>query len=139
MSKVGTSQASPPQTSSLPWSEQASEQVQQTRRAITAHMQQDPVSNDMAPMMSELLRRLESFVHTERPGAPRGPDVPDRVHPPSPAEAGAAISGACNKLRHEQLRLSPDGAHRVEAMLRVLEAHIERKQEVVLRSELEAK
>lgn len=138
MSKIGNSNPAQNQAV-MPWPNEAGPQVQQLRRAITAHMHNDPVKSDMAPMMSELLARLESFTRTERPGALKGPVAPDPVRPPSPAEASAALGRACTKLRHDVQGLNPDGAQRVQAMLVVLDEHLERKQEVVFRADHEGR
>src|SRR5690554_7535497 len=66
MSKISGQNISS-QREDLPWDAQASVEVRGLPGAISAQMAQKPVSNDVAPMMSELLARLDSVVE----GAPR--------------------------------------------------------------------
>ncbi|MBA2663120.1 MAG: hypothetical protein H0U74_12560 [Bradymonadaceae bacterium] len=122
--------------SSMPWSESASAEVQGLRRAITAHLNNAPVDTDVAPMMSELLARLESFVKPAKESDLRAPASPDPSNPPGATEAMAALGRACDSARKTlEARPAGEGHQRIGAMLAIVERHIEMKHEIVLRSE----
>lgn len=132
--RIGSGGAGPAQQ--LPWPQESSSQVQGLRRAITAHMGGGAVDTDVAPMMSELLARLESFVEPVRGSDLRPPPSPDFSNPPGPAEAMAALGRACETCK-ELLgsRPSGDSGQRIAAMVDVVTRHIDMKHEIVFRVE----
>lgn len=119
----------------LPWPQESS-QVQGLRRAITAHMGGGTVDTDVAPMMSELLARLESFVEPVRSTDLRPPPSPDPANPPGPAEAMSALGRACDACK-ELVSGRPNGesGQRIAAMVEVVSRHLEMKHEIVFRVE----
>jgi len=138
MSKISGQNISS-QREDLPWDAQASVEVRGLPGAISAQMAQKPVSNDVAPMMSELLARLDSVVE----GAPRHlvapPPLAGLAETPSLRESVAAMGTAGTKVRKfMQSPAGDDPKNRgaLEGMLRVLEHHSSMRQEVVMRSQV---
>lgn len=121
---------------STPWASRAHNEVSGLRRAITAELGEPLVNSAAAPMMGELLTRLEEF---SKPEANIGmkPPIPPCAHPdPSQAEASALLHDACEALRERVLTGSDDRrtATNLRAMVQVIENHLEMKSEVVARS-----
>lgn len=118
----------------LPWPQESSSQVQGLRRAITAHMGGGAVDTDVAPMMSELLARLESFVEPVRGCDLRPPVSPDPANPPGSAEAMAALGRACDVCKELVSGQAPgESGQRIASMVEVVSRHLEMKHEIVFR------
>lgn len=127
------------QRADLPWDAEASVEVRGLPGAISAQMAQKPVSNDVAPMMSELLARLDTLVE----GAPRHfvapPPLAGLSETPSLRESVAAMGSAGPKVRRfmqSGAGAEPKNQGALEKMLRVLDHHLSMRQEVVMRSQI---
>lgn len=138
MSKIA-GQTISSQRAEMPWDTQAGVEVRGLRGAISAQMAQKPVSNDMAPMMSELLARLDTLVE----GAPRhrvaAPPLAGLSETPNLRESVAAMGSAGPKIRRFMQSaagadLKSQGA--LDKMLLVLDHHLSMRQEVVMRSQI---
>lgn len=123
----------------MPWDARAGVEVRGLRGAISAQMEQKPVSKDVAPMMAELLARLDTLVE----GVPRHhvapPPLAGLSETPSLRESVAAMGTAGPKIR--QFTDSEAGADMknksaLEQMLKVLDHHQGMRQEVVMRSQI---
>lgn len=143
MSTIGASPGGAgrlPVADRTPWSSQAQD-VRGVRRAITAHRQDRPVDTDVAPMMGELLHRLDTL---EGPRAAASvmaaPAAPDPVNPPAPERVLRAMGTACAKVRaqlhgaQQAQGADPAQQQQLQGMLRVLEDHLQMKHEVVARA-----
>jgi hypothetical protein len=135
MSKIGA------QTSGLnaqtPWDDQAASEVRELRRAITDGMSQEKISNDVAPMMAELLARLDTFVAGEPRSELAPPTPPNVAEPPSLHEAAAALSRAGGKIRQmAQGAGDPATQASLNNMIKVLDEHLAMRQEVLMRAEM---
>lgn len=138
MSKISAQNAANHGTQ-LPWDAQAGVEVRGLRGAISAQTPKKPVSNDVAPMMSELLARLDTLVE----GAPRhciaGPPVMGVGEPPSLRQSVAAMGAVGPKIRNF-MQSSAGADHKgqgaLNEMLRVLDHHLGMRQEVIMRSQI---
>jgi hypothetical protein len=121
----------------MPWDKMAASEVRGLRGAITAQMSEKPVSSDVAPMMSELLARLDSFVEGQPRTDVAAPRPQNLAEPPTLRETAAALGRAGSKIRN----LSRDGADpqkqaALSDMIRVLDHHLAMRHEIVMRSQL---
>lgn len=123
----------------MPWNAEAGVEVRGLRGAISAQIAQKPVSNDVAPMMSELLARLDSLVE----GAPRhhvaAPPLGGLSETPSLRESVAAMGSVGPKVRafmQSEAGAEPKNKGALDTMLRVLDHHLSMRQEVVMRSQI---
>ena len=144
MSKI---QGQPSVQPSIPqpmWEPEGPGHVKQLRRAITAHRDDRPVDTEVAPMLADLLARIDAFV--EPPSLPplAAPRPPDPANPPSATESMQAMGQASSKLRQLVQDSSPQSAaqsglepvqhKRLQSMLDALDRHLTMKREVVLRA-----
>jgi hypothetical protein len=143
MSKIGghsTSQVASNQAGSIraeqtPWDAQAGSEVRQLRRAITSHLSDEKVARDVAPMMSELLARLDSFVAGEQNVELAPPRPPKMADPPGLHEASAALSRAGTKIRQlAHGAADPQRRASQSNMIQVLDDHLAMRQEVLMRA-----
>lgn len=135
MSKIGAQ--APGLDAQTPWDDQATSEVRQLRRAITSHMSEEKVANDVAPMMAELLARLDTFVAAEPRSDLDAPKPPNPAEPPSLQEAAAALNRAGGKIR--QLAGGTNDPQRQASlanMAKVLDEHLAMRQEVILRADM---
>lgn len=120
-----------------PWDDTAASEVRGLRRAITEQMSDKKVASDLAPMMSELLARLDSFVDDQPRTDLAVPRPPNLAEPPSLRQAAAALSRAGGKIR--QLATNNGASPQVQAslanMTQVLDRHLAMRQEVIMRAE----
>lgn len=117
------------------WPAQAQESLKAIRPAITNQLREPMVAPSMAPMMGELLTRLEGFSRPEDVGRLRPPESPPGVGVMSAAEASSALHDACGALRERAIGAgSGGGASAVNAMVEVIEDHLAMKGEVMARS-----
>lgn len=119
----------------MPWDEMASREVRALRGAITAQMAEKTVSADVAPMMAELLARLDSFVE----GEPRI-DVASPPfgggEPPGLREAQVALGRVGSKLRAQATDGDPQKQATLNEMCRVLDHHLAMRHEVLMRTQV---
>jgi hypothetical protein len=118
------------------WPAQAHEEVNQLRKAITANMDEPMVSSSAAPMMGELLARLEGFSRPRDVSELQPPMPPEGHGEVSHGEAQALLHEACGSLREQFLSGDGDAqrAGALQAMVEVIENHLEMKSEVLARS-----
>ena len=131
MSKINQT-TSPPASAKMPWEQEAPSEVRGLRRAITADASRDAASidSDVAPMVGDLLARLDAFVS---PKAPGGPMPPSSVAL-TPAQMGPALRGAKSDLAAAiQRAQDPSSRGHLVALLQLLEGHMAMKDEVVWR------
>jgi hypothetical protein len=134
--QAGPSQAGPSQAGKTPWSDQAGSEVREIRRAITSQISDEKVGRDVAPMMSELLARLDSFVTGEENVELGPPKLPGMADPPSLHEASAALGRAGTKVRQlAQGAADPQSRASLSNMVQVLDEHLAMRQEVLMRAE----
>lgn len=121
----------------LPWDEMASAEVRGIKGAITAQLGEQKVPDEVAPMMAELLARLDSFVEGSPQLRVAAPEFMGPGEPPTTREAALALSRAADRLR-EYLRAEHDTAARarLERMERVLTAHLSLRHEVAMRAQI---
>lgn len=118
-----------------PWSPRAHSEVSGLRRAITADLGEPMVNSAAAPMMGELLTRLEGFVTPRDVGDLRPPQLSEKRSPLSQGDAAAALQSACGALRDRVHSGADDPQTRrsLQAMVEVLEEHLSMKSEIVAR------
>ncbi|MFP4598344.1 MAG: hypothetical protein ACOC9W_01065 [Persicimonas sp.] len=125
------------QAAQQPWDDTAASEVRQLRSAITEHMADKKVKSDVAPMMSELLARLDSFVEGQTTGGLEPPNPPNLAEPPSLQRAAGAMSTAGAKVRQfARAAADPQARASLANMAKVLDAHLHMRQEVLARSEV---
>lgn len=114
----------------------AHEEVSGLRTAITAHLDEPMVASVAAPMMGELLARLEGFASPTDVGELGPPDPPQGREPMTQGEAAAALHDACGSLRERVLSGGddPQTSQSLQAMVQVIENHLTMKGEVLARS-----
>ncbi len=118
------------------WSSRASEEVPQLRRAITAQMDEQMVASPMAPMMGELLTRLEGFSNPRDVGELNPPQPPEGQEPMTLGEANAVLHEACGVVKQQAMASGGNQqvAGALQGMVEVIEAHLAMKGEVIARS-----
>lgn len=119
-----------------PWPADAHREVSGLRKAITAQLGEPMVDSAAAPMMGELLARLEGFANPKDPGELKPPPLPPDRESMSQGEAAALLQDACTSL---QQRLhggadDPRTQNSLQAMVRVIENHLTMKSEVLARA-----
>ncbi len=120
-----------------PWDDQAASEVRELRRAITSQMSEEKVANDVAPMMAELLARLDSFVAGEPRVDLAPPAPPNAAEPPSPRRAAAALRSAGTKIRQiTRGATDPQMQASLTNMAKVVDAHLAMRQEVLMRADM---
>lgn len=120
--------------SNVPWSARAAEEVPELRRAITARINGPAIAAPVAPMMGELLTRLESFSEPPRTGALTSPPPPGG-QPMSESAASAALHTAYGGLRERILSGGDDSrvSSSLQTMVHVIENHLKMKGEILAR------
>lgn len=121
-----------------PWEAEGPAHVRQLRRAITAHRDDRPVDTEVAPMLADLLARLDAFIEPQQVSTLAGPKPPNLNQPPTAAESMQAMGQASAKLKqlsHNQdgAELSPQQRQRVDQMTAAVDRHLAMKREVVLK------
>ena len=117
------------------WSPMAHEEIPELRRAITAHMGEPMIASPMAPMMGDLLTRLEGFSVPPRVGALKAPELPAGEVRITQADAAAALHSATGALRERVLSggETPQNSQALQAMVKVIEDHLTMKGEILAR------
>ncbi len=120
-----------------PWDDRAASEVRGLRRAITEQMSDKKVASDLAPMMSELLARLDSFVAGE-PRADLAPPAPANLaEPPSLREAASALTRAGGKIRQlARGGANPQQRASLQNMAQVLDRQLAMRHEVIMRAQV---
>ena len=118
------------------WSPRANEEVPELRRAITAQMDEKMVASPMAPMMGELLTRLEGFSNPRDVGELNPPEPPAGEGPITHGEANAALHEACGVVKQQAMSSGANQqvASALQGMAEVIENHLSMKGEVISRS-----
>lgn len=127
-------------TAGQPWSSRAETEVSQLRKAVTAHLDETMVTSPAAPMMGELLTRLDEFSQPRDVGELHPPEPPTDETEMSQGQAAAALHDACGALR-DRILSGADGertANTLRSMVDVIENHLSMKSEVVARSASDA-
>lgn len=119
----------------VPWDEQGPAQVRALRRAITAHREDTPVDAELAPMMGDMLARIDDFVEPQTPQITAPPILKAGARPPSAARALQSMSAATTQLK-QFAQTNPQYTDRIDAMIRVIERHVTMKREIVQRVQL---
>ncbi|RAL24912.1 hypothetical protein DL240_01505 [Lujinxingia litoralis] len=111
---------------STAWPEQAHEEVGQLRRAITEHLHEATLPAEVAAMMGEFLAQPALFapVNTTRLAAPS--------HTPDPGQLRGALLNARAQLS-ERAGLAGPEAPALQAVLQILDEHLELKAELIAR------
>jgi hypothetical protein len=122
-----------PQAAQTPWADSATREVRQLRSAITSHMSEKKVGRDLAPMMSELLARLDSFVEGEPVADLDPPPSPGAAEPPSLREAASALSTASDKIAQVAQSADPQTRASLSNMAKVLDEHLAMRHEILQR------
>ena len=134
MSKIGQ-QGAQNLAARTPWDDEGAREVRQLRRAITSHMSEQSVGSDLAPMMAELLSRLDELVGDQAPGDLGPPAPPMTAEPPTPEQAASALIRAHDKIRQmAHSSADPQTRASLENMAQVLKRHTAMKQEVLMRA-----
>lgn len=130
--KIGGGQVQQGRT--LPWDDSSLEEVRQVRKAITEKLENGRVSDDLAPMMGELLARMDEIVGRIPESDMAAPKPPDPTRTPSPEQVVADLNRALASIE-QSIASKPEQAGRFQRMLTVLEQYVEMKQEVAHRAE----
>lgn len=114
-----------------PWQPSAANEVRRIRAAVTSREAQPSVSDEMAPMMSEFLARLDGFVEPP-PLVHSRPQLRD--DPPSPVEMADEIRGAIESIESSEFgaRLREDGP--VAQMLVEARDYLELRRQCIARA-----
>lgn len=117
----------------LPWSAEDAREVRGVRQAITTRLDGTTVNPATAPMMGELLQRLEALEAPARPDALVLPEAPGGGEP-SLAETAAELEGLQGQLRAQLLTL-PEGQTRgtLQSMTEVIENYLSMRGEILAR------
>ena len=112
------------------------EEVDEVFRAITARLEGEPVDSRMAPMMSDLLTRLESLSGGRRPTELNPPEPPDTVAPPSPTEELHLLRTAQSELEGVAGQLGrTERGEAVRGLLKTVREYRLLKEDVLMRAE----
>ena len=134
MNKIDAGAARAAQQPQGAWAAEGSQQV---RRAITAHRNDVAVDTDVAPMMADLLARLDALTGpSAAPAILAAPKSPDPANPPSPQAALGALSTASGQLRElaKGAEVNDTTRQRLQSMIQVVDNHLSMKREVIMRA-----
>ncbi len=125
---------SPRSAQGMPWNDQQVEQVKGLRKAISAREDAPRVDNDVAPLMAELLAPIQLVADAK--GTPNvcAPSISSSVVEPSAQNLYKATHSVRGKIAGAIQHVSDD-SHRqaLVQMLKVVDKHIQMKQEVIFR------
>lgn len=95
-------------TTDEPWEPSAASEVRRIRTAVTNRDEPPSVSDEMAPMMSEFLARLDGLVEPP-PLVHRAPQLGEE--PPTPAEVAGRLQDAIDGIESSEFgsKLRDDG------------------------------
>ena len=124
----------------LPWNDQQIEQVKGLRRAISTRQESQSVDRDVAPLMSELLARVDPITSSSsRPSSIASPKLQTtqagvQLAEPTPQRLFQATHSARGKLADTIQGVQDEGSRqRLVGMLRVVDQHVQMKQEILFR------
>ena len=123
----------------LPWNDQQIEQVKGLRRAISTRQESQSVDRDVAPLMSELLARVDPITTSSRPSSIAAPRLQAtqagaQLAEPTPQRLFQATHSARNKLADAIQSVQDEGSRqRLVGMLRVVDHQVQMKQEILFR------
>ena len=117
----------------LPWTSAETGAVRGVRQAITTRLEESVVNPATAPMMGELLQRLESLEAPPRPDALVLPEAPGGREP-SLAQTAAELENLQGRLR-EHLLTQEAGPARgaLQAMAEVIDNYLSMRGEILVR------
>lgn len=121
---------------SEPWPEEAESRVRSLRSAITANLEGEPVDTDVAPLLPDLLTRLDAVSASEPSSDLDGPVPPDAVSPPSPSDEMFLLRRVESKLEEATARLDGDEKRAVRGLAETLGRYRSLREQVLIRSEL---
>lgn len=118
----------------LPWNDQQIEQVKGLRKAISNREDPARIDNDVAPLMSELLARVDTITSTLPHHKIAQPIFASASALPSPQQMFQAASSTRGKLA-DAIQAAPDDGtrQRLVGMLKVLDEHVAMKREILFR------
>jgi len=94
------------------------------------------VDTDVAPLLPDLLTRLDAVGASEPTADLDAPEPPDAVEPPSPSDEMYLLRRVESKLEYAVARLRGGAAEAVGEMAETLGRYRALREEVLLRSEL---
>lgn len=111
--------------------------MRRLRRAITSRMDGEPVDTDVAPLLPDLLTRLDEIDASESTSDLQAPEPPEKVAPPSPSEHSALLRRAESKLRGLAAGLQDrQQIESVRALIETIDRYRALREEVLMRTEL---
>lgn len=118
------------------WSPLAQEEIPSLRRAITAQLGEPMIASPMAPMMGDLLARLEGFATPQKVGALQGPTLPLGQVEPTAAEATRILHQALSQIQQSIQTPQENGQNQraLENLADQLSQHLQMKGEILARS-----
>lgn len=119
-----------------PWPAEAESRVRSLRSAITSEMGEELVDTEIAPLLPDLLTRLEAVSEADPSSDLSAPDPPDAVAPPSPADEMHLLRRVESKLEAAAERTGGKRARAVDELAETLSRYRELREEVLIRSEI---
>ncbi len=124
----------PASAGSLPWNEQQIDQVKGLRKAISNREDSARIDDDVAPLMSELLARVDTIIKPPIARHIARPLYTSNASLPSAQQLFQAAHTTRGKLADAIQSASDDGTRqRLVGMLRVLDEHVAMKREILFR------
>ena len=123
------------QASAMPWEDRAAGEVQNLRRAITNREDEFKVDHEVAPLMAELLHRIDAFTDPPAPTSISAPEIPAQLGQIDERTSMSALGRLTGKVA-ELVQGTQDevSRQRLLGMLHVVESHLDMKQEILLRA-----
>lgn len=119
-----------------PWPSEAESRVRSLRSAITTRIEGEPVDTEVAPLLPDLLTRLDAVSASEPSSDLDAPMPPDEVSPPSPADEMYLLRRVESKLDDAAARLGGESGEAVREMAETIGSYRALREEVLMRSEL---
>jgi hypothetical protein len=115
-----------------PWRSDASAEVRRIRSAMTNHPDGPKVTDEMAPMMSEFLSRLDEM--QEMPPLRHQPPLPAGSEPLTPAQVAETAQSAVDRIEKSEFgsRMRDDGP--VAEMIAEVKDFLKLRRECIARS-----
>ncbi len=119
----------------VPWEDGGPQSVRGLRRAITNREEEIKVSNDVAPLMAELLTRIDAFTEPDAPRSLNAPKSPGPGDPPDDHQMMVSLGHASSKIADDVQATGDETARqRLLGLLHVVEDHLDMKREVLMRA-----
>lgn len=121
--------------SAMPWEDRAAGEVQSLRTAITNREEEFKVDHEVAPLMAELLHRIDAFTDPPAPSSITPPKIPAQLGAVDERTSMAALGRLSGKVA-ELVQGTQDetSRQRLLGMLHVVEDHLAMKREILLRA-----